>query len=302
MKVLITGGAGCVGTALVEKLSFLPEVKSIIVYDNLSNTTTDFFFHSKLDKTKVTFVEGDILETRNIQKWVKQSDIVVHLASLDTEAGDNLSAHHMEQVNHWGTAELTYAIENASVKKLIYLSSAMVYGHDGELKNENSEPLPVDAFSSSKLRGEGHVMRLEGKLNTIVFRPGVMVGFGPVKKIKGVANQFLFDMITKKRLSIHGNGKQLRPFVSFEHVVESIFSAIVKEMPSGIYNLVETNLQVLDVLEEVKKIQPDVEFVFSNHHLQLPSLSVTTEHADKLPKSHFDLGQLYVSALKNIVI
>ena len=301
MKVLVTGGAGSIGTALVEKLSYLPEISGITVYDNLAATTTDFFFHSQMDKSKVKFVKGDILETRKIQKYVKEADTVVHLASLHLKSEDNTAAHHMEQVNHWGTAELTYAIENASIKKLVFVSAAEVYGFSEETKTEKSDPAPSTSFAVSKWRGEAHVSRLASKLESTIFRPGIVAGFGPVKKIQGVANQFLFDMLAKNKLSIYGNGKQVRPFVSLPYVVNSLLASVSGNIPSGMYNLTEANLQILDVLEALKKIQPNVEFVFNNHHLQLPSLSVSTEHADALPPSQFDLEELYRNTLKNII-
>lgn len=298
MNVLITGGAGSIGAALTERLSLHSDIETITVYDNLSSGNTDFFFHTRVDKNKVRFVESDILETRKIQKLVKGADAVIHLASLDINAENNAAAHLMEQVNHWGTAELSYAIENASVKKTIFLSTTDVYGFAEEEKNESSEANPVTAFAHSKLRGEAHVIRLKSKLNSIVFRSGVVAGFGPVKRVKGVANQFAWDAITKNRLSIHGNGKQIRPFVDLNYVTTALEKALTGEIGSGIYNLVQANLQVLDLLEELKKIRPELEFIFSNHHLQFPSIAVTTEHAETLSVPSFDLGKIYNGILQ----
>lgn len=302
MKLLITGGAGILGSALVEKLSFRSDIESITVYDNLSAGNTDFFFHTKLNKSKVTFMEGDILETRKLVKLIKGMDTVVHLASLDVSSQDNASAHHMEQVNHWGTAELSYALENSSVKKVVFVSTTDVYGYSSEEKTETSEPAPVTAFAASKLRGEAHILRLSSRLNSVVLRTGTVAGLGNIKKIKGLANRFLIDAVTKNRLSIHGSGKQIRPIASLEYVVDCLEKSIQADFPSGIYNVVQANVQVLDLLEELKKLKPDLEFIFANHHLELPSVIVKTERGDQLSPATFNLGEVYASALGTLAI
>lgn len=302
MKVVVTGGAGYIGAALVEKLSFLPEVKQIDVYDNLSSGNLDFFFNTQLKKEKINFIEGDILETRKLVKLVKGADVVVHLASLDSSASYSASVHHLEQVNHWGTAELSYAVENANVPKFIFLSTAEVYGFSDEIKTEDSITNAVTPYAESKLRAEAHAVRLASKIESIVLRSGIVSGFGAVKNYKGVANKLFLDAITKKRVSLLGDGKQVRPFLGLDHLVYVLENAVIGRLTSGIYNVSQINCQVLDVLEELKKVLPDTEFIFANHHLALPSLKIASKHGGIVLNENFQFEQEFANMLKHVTI
>lgn len=301
-KVLITGGAGYIGSALTEKLSHHPAIEKVVIYDNLFNGNKDFFYHTTPAKEKVQFIQGDILETRLIKKAVASVDIVLHLAAIDDAALDNRSAHHMEQVNHWGTAELTYAVEQVAISKLIFLSTSHVYGYSEEVKTEASELLPSTPWATSKARGEAHILRLQEKLNTVVLRIGSVAGWSPVKNFKGVANQFVQDAVTKNRLSIHGDGKQTRPVLHLAHLLAAIEKTVLENIPSGAYNLQQANPQILDLLEALKNIKPDLEFIFSNHHLHLPSVHVATKFNDLFSSAPLDLTAVYNEMLGKVQI
>jgi len=137
MNILITGGAGYIGTELTCELEKNPEVKQIIIYDNLSRGNINLFIGSHKLSHKIKFVQGDILDTRLLKQTLKSVDVVYHLAAKVTTPFADQNPHIFEQVNHWGTAELVYAVEESEVKKFIYSSSASVYGassHDVDEK------------------------------------------------------------------------------------------------------------------------------------------------------------------------
>ena len=302
LKILVTGGAGYVGAALVEQLGKLPSVAEIKVYDNLFLPTRDFFFNTFLNKEKVKFVEGDILDTRKLSQLVKSADVIIHLASVHSAGHDNATLHLLEQVNHWGTAELGYAAEGSGVKKILFLSTTEVYGRGETLKTEKSETNPASPFAHSKLRGEAHLLRLANDFTINVFRVGTVVGHSHVKSDKGVANAFFYDALIKKKVTIHGDGKQFRPFVSLRFLVSSLVKSVENEVSSGIYNLSQSNLQILDLLEEVKNVLPETEFIFTNHHLHLPSLLVSSDFSDLFPTQKMDMAHEYGEYLKQAKI
>src|SRR5436190_23441056 len=129
MKVLVTGGAGYIGTELVAQLIAHPDVEKVIIYDNLSRLNYNVFLGLRLQKHyKISFVKGELLDTRALRKVLKGVDVVYHLAAKVTTPFANVDAHVYEQVNHWGTAELVYAIEESNVKRVIYTSSTCVNG------------------------------------------------------------------------------------------------------------------------------------------------------------------------------
>jgi len=173
MKILITGGAGYIGTELTYELEKNPQVKEIIIYDNLSRGNINLFIGQSKLSNKIKFVQGDILDTRLLKQTLKNIDVVYHLAAKVTTPFADQNAHFFEQVNHWGTAELVYAIEESNVKQFIYTSSASVYGASSQEADEGSVPNPRTFYGISKLRGEDHVNRLMAKdTETYIIRCG----------------------------------------------------------------------------------------------------------------------------------
>ena len=106
MKVLITGGAGYLGTELVKKLVQIPKVKEIVVYDNLDKGRYNFFLCTCIGGDNIRFVQGDILDTRKLKKELQGVDVVFNLAAKIASPYADADPHLYEQINHWGTAEL----------------------------------------------------------------------------------------------------------------------------------------------------------------------------------------------------
>lgn len=284
MKVLITGGAGYIGTELCVTLDKNPKVKEIIVLDNLSRGNYNLFLHSQIKPGKLRFVKADLLDSRSLDKVLKDVDVVYHLAAENT---NDEKLHHLhEQINNWGTAELTYAIEESNVKQVIYLSSIAVYGN---AKEENNSKLAVDpntSFGSSKRRGEQHIERLGTKIKTYILRLGEVFGYGASLNRDGLLNGYMFDSHFVGRISVQGNGKQEQSFISLHKTTEILSNLLDHDLPGGIYNLVDEKKSVLDLIDSLKELNPDMEMVFTNNHLELPS---------QVAKHDDDLLALYTS-------
>lgn len=269
MKVLITGGAGYIGTELCIKLDKNPKVKEIIVLDNLSRGNYNLFLHSQIKPGKLKFVKAELLDSRSLDKVLKDVDVVYHLAAENT---DDEKLHHLhEQVNNWGTAELTYAIEESDVKQVIYLSSVAVYGNSDQEFTTQSEFEPNTSLGSSKRRGEQHIERLGSKIKTYILRLGEVFGYGASLNMDGVLNRYMFDSHFIGRISIQGNGNQKQSFISLNKTAEILANLFDHELEGGIYNLVDDQKSILDLVDVLKELNPDMEMVFTNQHLDLPS-------------------------------
>lgn len=280
MNILITGGAGYVGTKLVKRLLGEVTVDQITVYDNLSKGHHNFFLGEAFEnRSKIQAVRGDILDTRLLKKHMKNVDVVIHLAAIVTTPFANTDPHFYEQVNHWGTAEVVYCAEESNVSKFIHLSSTSVYGASDEIADENTTPSPSTFYGISKLRGEEHVNRLSEKTNAINIRGGNVYGYSKSMRFDAVINRFMFDANFAGRIQIFGNGKQSRAFIHVNHLVDSLTKTIVGSVSSGTYNLVDKNLQILDLVDVMKEIYPDLEFLFSNQHMNLRELKISSESA-----------------------
>ena len=203
MRILITGGAGYIGYALVKRLlHYSEDVQSLAIYDNLSRKNYSFFTEAKFDHKPVTFIEGDLLDGRSLRKALADVDCVVHLAARVTTPFADSEAHQFDQINHWGTAQLAAALETSSVSKVVYLSSISIYGPSEDPITEETIPNPGTFYGVSKLAGEKQIMRDGGKRHNIIIRSGNVYGYNPAYRIDAVINRFMFQAHFKNRISI----------------------------------------------------------------------------------------------------
>ena len=292
MNILITGGAGYIGTELVYTLGEMNEVESIVVYDNLSRGNYNLFIGHKVASPKVKFVQGEILDSRRLRNVLKNIDIVFHLAAKVTTPFANTDGHIYEQTNHWGTAELTYALEESNVKQLVFLSSSGIYGNTTAPVNENSLAQPDSFYSISKLRAEQHVKRLSEKMKTIIIRLGNVYGYSKSMRFDAVINRFMFDAHFTNRITINGAGSQHRSFIHINKTTDLLAQLLKVEVPGGIYNLADKTLSILDIVEVMKTIYPDLESFFINqnytgHNLEVERQSALLNYVS-LPESNLE--------------
>ena len=275
MKVLITGGAGYIGTELTYKLCQRDDVEKILVYDNLSRGNYNLFIgKSKLVSDKIEFIDGDLLDTYKLRKAVASVDVVYHLAAKATTPFADQNAHMFEQVNHWGTAELVYAIEESDVSKLIYVSSVSVYGASDEEVDVDSPINPKTFYGISKMRGEEHVQRLFNKIQTYILRCGNVYGYSKSMRFDAVINKFMFDANFKGRIQIRGNGNQHRSFIHIDKVSSALSNLLDGDVLSSRYDLVDKVLSVNDIADAMHEIYPEMEMLFVNQHLNLKEMKV----------------------------
>ncbi len=295
MKILITGGAGYIGTPLVDLLCANPLVEKISVYDNLSRSNYNLFIGAKKEGyQKLTFVRGELLDSRKLMQALKGIDIVYHLAARVTTPFANSDAHLFDQINHWGTAELAYLLEESSVNKLIYTSSAGVYGSSTEPVDENVEPDPKSFYGISKLRAEEHLRRLSNKMQVYILRCGNVYGYNRSMRFDAVINKFMFEANFEKRITIHGNGDQSRSFIHADMIAKALANLPTSDLARGTYNLVDKTYKVMDIVDEFKQLIPELEFILINQYLNLSNLNI--KRNDEVNRK---LGIAYETSLKH---
>lgn len=277
MKVLLTGGAGYIGTAIITRLNEDAKVSEIIVYDNLSRSNRNFFIGTdKLKSDKVKFIQGDLLDTRKFRSALEGIDTVYHLAANVTTPFADQNPHLFEQVNHWGTAEVVYAVEaTPSVKQLIYVSSASVYGASKEICRLEDDPQPETFYGISKLRAEKHIRRMIPKLERCyILRCGNVYGYNKSMRFDAVINRFMFEANYKKLITINGTGEQHRPFIYIKKAAQALAALSHADLASGTYNLVDQNLAIGEVVQAVRQLYPELEIIFVNQHMNMRELKV----------------------------
>ncbi|KAF6245742.1 NAD-dependent epimerase/dehydratase family protein [Nitrosopumilus sp. b2] len=239
MKILVTGGAGFIGRHLVESLS---ENHSITIYDNLSNSTKPSF-------ENIDFVKGDILDCDTLEKSSKGFDGIIHLAAKSDVTESVIHPEETMNVNVNGTQNVLKVCVQNKIKKIIFASSAAVYGEHDEIITEESKTNPLSPYGKSKLQAEEKIKIYSKKYNldAIVFRMFNVYGKGQTLQYAGVITKFAENILQNIPLTIYGDGRQTRDFISIDDVVEAYHCALDnnQEKKSIIYNLgtgVETSI------------------------------------------------------------
>ena len=285
MRVMLTGGAGYIGTELVYRLSAEPGISDILVYDNLCKGNYNLFTGlRKVPGEKVRFVQADILDSRSLRRSMQGMDVVFHLAAkVETPFADQ-NAHDFEQTNHWGTAELVYAAEAMDLPRLIYLSSQQVYGQ-GEVTSTDHPRVPDSFYAISKMRGEAHVLRLMQKSSAQLVRCANLYGYSKNQRFESPINQLIFDAHFSNRISIHGDPHHTLSYISLFRTVEVLAQLALVDSPSASYNLSHRQLSTMDVVDALRDFYPRLETIAVDQHIPSRNLTIQCDArlADWLP-------------------
>ncbi len=281
MKILITGGAGYIGSALIRRLSVREDIDEIIIYDNLSRTRAALLAPLPGGRAHLRLVRADVLDTRTLSKTLDGIDSVVHLAGRVTTPFAHDDLHGFDQVNRWGTGELGLAIERtASVQKVVYASSTSVYGDShGAIASaaENTPAAPVSAYGHSKWQAERLLEALATDRSLVTLRLGNVSGPAAAARFDSLVNQLLFDAWFAGRVEVQGNGEQHRALLHVGTAARAIEAALFSRIPDGTYDLVDRTATVLDVVRALRSLLPDTEVLFISQHLSLPDTKVARD-------------------------
>jgi len=220
MRYFIAGGAGFIGSHLVDKLVNMGEVT---VYDNLSSGKREFIQHH-LNRHGFRFVQEDILDLDRLAEAMKGSDIVFHMAANpEVRAGTNDTGLDLKQ-GTIATHNVLETMRRYGIKRIGFASSSTVYGEVVELPiPENYGPLqPISLYGASKLASEGLITAFCHlfDMQTWIFRFANVVGD---RATHGV----IFDFINKlkhnsEELEILGDGTQKKPYIYAQDCVDGI--------------------------------------------------------------------------------
>jgi len=235
--IIITGGAGFIGSNLVRALEKYNTVK---VIDNLS---TGYLKNIKdlINNTKIEFIKGNITNLNFLQKTFKDVDYVFHLAAIPSVPRSIINPIKSNHANINGTLNVLIAAKDNNVKKVIYSSSSSVYGDTPTLpKKEDMKPCPLSPYAVGKLTSEYYcqVFTEVYYLPTICLRYFNVYGPHQDKKSEyaAVIPKFITSVLNNNSPVIFGNGKQTRDFTFVKDAVNAnILAAESKE--TGVFNI-----------------------------------------------------------------
>lgn len=249
MRVLVTGGAGFIGSHLVDAL--LRDGRRVRVLDNLSSGHRE---NLPATHPLLEFIEGDIRDRDTVSACARGVDAVVHLAavaSVQASVEDPIGTH---ETNLDGTLHVLLAAQKAGARRFLYASSAAVYGDAQRFPICESAPLaPVTPYAIDKLAGEYYLAYFGRRygLSTTAFRFFNIYGprQDPSSPYSGVISIFVQRLRERRSLTIFGDGRQTRDFVYVDDLVrilvrsldDASLSATVVNVGTGI----ETSIKAL---------------------------------------------------------
>lgn len=264
--VLITGGAGFIGSHLTDAL--LAKGHAVRVLDDLSTGKRS---NLPLDNPRVELIVGDVADAAVVAQAMAGCSAVAHLAavaSVQASVDDPVRTH---QSNFIGTLNVCEAMRQSGVKRVLFASSAAVYGNNGEGESidEDTPKAPLTPYAVDKLASEQYFdfYRRQHGLEPVIFRFFNIFGprQDPSSPYSGVISIFSERALKGLPITVFGDGEQTRDFVYVEDLVDLLVQAIEKPgVEAGAVNVgwnqATTLKQMLEALEAVVGKLPPVSY------------------------------------------
>jgi nucleoside-diphosphate-sugar epimerase len=234
-KFLVTGGAGFIGSHLVERL--VGDENEVVVLDDFSTGRRENIAH--LEGRYLRIVEGDVKKQKDVERAMAGVKYVLHHAALPSVARSIEDPVAANAANIDGTLNVLMAARAAkSVKRVVYAASSAAYGDTPTLpKVETMTPQPMSPYAVGKLAGEHYcrVFHMNYGLETVCLRYFNVFGprQDPESDYAAVVPKFITMLLDKKRPSVYGDGKQTRDFTYVANVVEANLAACASSKAPG---------------------------------------------------------------------
>ena len=251
MKVLITGGAGFIGSHLTAYLA--NKGAEVVVLDNLlrgNKLETDIL-------EKITFIQGDVRDQDLVNKLAENCDYIYHLAAIlgvDIVADNPVETMETEVE---GTKNVVYAALKHGVKKVIYASTSGVYGHSAIEKSVDEDIMidPRTSYAMAKRYNEIYLKAVyeERGLESISLR--FFNVYGPRQDDRMVIPRFFEQALKNEPITVFGSGKQTRDFTSVEETIISLVKLTDISKGAEIFNIAnETEMNILELAIHIKEL------------------------------------------------
>ena len=253
-NILVTGGAGYVGSVLVRRLLAAGHAVTVLDLYLYGHDALD----AVADHPQLVQIKGDIRHPAVVEKAVAGCDTVIHLACISNDPSFELDPALGKSINYDAFRPLVRAAKNAGVARFVYASSSSVYGIKDE--PEVTEDLPLDPltdYSKYKVMCETvlHEEREPG-FSTLIIRPATVCGYSPRQRLDVIVNILTNHAVVNRKIKVFG-GAQLRPNIHIDDMVRTYELAVTlpDEMVDGkVFNAGYDNATVMELAETVREI------------------------------------------------
>jgi len=250
--VLVTGGAGYVGSLLVPQL--LDNGHKVVVYD-IMYFGNDFL---PKDNPNLTVIEGDIRDTDKFAKACDGVDAVIHLACISNDTSFDLDEALSTTINLNAFEPMVAAAKKAGVKRFVYASTSSVYGVSDQPDVTEDHPLlPLTLYNDFKGQCEPQLFKyMDDDFTCVTIRPATVCGYAPRLRLDLSVNILTNHAITNGKITVFG-GSQLRPNLNIKDMCRLYH--LLLELPAdkiqgNIYNAGYQNRSIMEIAEIVKKV------------------------------------------------
>jgi len=262
-KILVIGGAGYIGSMLVEALlnaGYPVRVLDLLLYGKHSTS----HFASLQEKSDFEFIRGDCRDEETVRQVLEGIDAVVHLGEIVGDPACQIDEAFTIDTNYAATHMIVESCMKLKIKRFIFFSSCSVYGHNDQEVTEESHTNPVSLYARCKVESEKEVLSCDiDDLCPTVLRLATVHGQSYRQRFDLVVNYLTIKALAEGKIQIMG-GKQWRPFVAVRDICRgtlSILQASSETVKSQIFNLGDSreNYQMVSIGELVKDVVGDVE-------------------------------------------
>lgn len=250
-KIFVTGGAGYVGSYLVQEL--IEKGHNVTVYDTMF-FGSDFF--PKSDKLKV--IKGDIRDQKKLSESCKDHEIFLHLACISNDASYELDENLSKTINFDCFEPMVILAKKAGIRRFIYASSSSVYGVSDQKDVKEDHPLlPLTLYNKFKGMCEPILLNhTDDNFEGVIFRPATVCGYAPRLRLDLSVNILTNHAYNKNKITVFG-GDQLRPNLNvkdYSAVVDLLINAKKELVQNEIFNVGYENMSIIQLAKLVKVI------------------------------------------------
>jgi nucleoside-diphosphate-sugar epimerase len=235
MRVLLTGGAGFIGSIIARKL--LADDHYIRIMDTLNygfDPIRDIMPNKNLD-----LFPGDIRKSNDINDALNDVDVVLHLAAIVGDPACAVQADNATETNYLSTLRLAVAAKDKGIKKFIFASTCSVYGANEDLMDETSPKNPQSLYAQTKIYAENGISQFKAEgFEPVILRLSTLYGLSPRLRFDLAVNYLTGKMLNENACMIFG-GDQWRPFLHVDDAANAFLFAIDKydSMKGEAYNV-----------------------------------------------------------------
>ena len=273
MRVLVTGGAGYIGSVLTSTLvkkGYSVRVIYSLIYGNDG-------ISKLLDENVIQFIKGDIRDESLLENSLEGIDCVFHLAAIVGEPLCNKIPEAARQINEFATTKLIKACRKKDVRRLIFSSTCSNYGSSAEIVNETTPLHHLSLYSDTKIKSESLILSSKkDNFEPCVLRFATAFGYSPRMRFDLLLHELIRDAIVDKKIVIFGPN-YWRPFVHTQDIANACIKAIessTDQVSGEVYNVGGNN-------ENYKKIQ-----LAQLVKEKIPTTSIEIQELKKDPRNY----------------